>query len=86
MKEFEVVITKLDKILFEGPALSLTVPAETGQMTVLANHTPVVSTLKEGKISLKLPESAEGALENEFEILSGVLEFSSNTANVLVFE
>ncbi len=86
MKEFNATITKLDGVLFEGPVVSLTAPAETGEMTVLSNHMPVISTLKEGKIRIKLKESSQGTVDNEFDILSGVLEFSDNTVNILIFE
>ncbi len=80
MKSFKLKIASIDKEHFDSEALSLTLPAETGEMTVLAEHTPTIAKLKAGKIKVKSAEEQD----LEFEIQNGFFEFSDNTANVLV--
>jgi len=82
MKSFTLKIAKLDKELFDGEVVSLTVPAESGEMTLLANHTPTIAKLKAGTLRVKVPEGQD----LDFEIQKGFLEFSNNTANVLLVE
>ena len=52
----KVVIAKVDQNLFDGEAKSLTVPAADGEMTVLPEHMPVVTTLKAGTITVRSAE------------------------------
>ncbi len=82
MKTFTLKIAKLDKELFDGEVLSLTVPAESGQMTLLANHAPIIARLKEGRLLLKIVEEQE----LDFKVKKGFLEFSNNTANLLLVD
>ncbi len=81
MKTFKLTVAKLDKELFDGEVLQITVPATGGQMTLLANHAPIISKLKKGKITIKKDENNT----EEFELDSGALEFSDNRANVILF-
>ncbi len=78
--KFKVHIAKLDSELYFGEAESLTVPTENGEITVLANHTPIIAKLRPGKLRLK-----DADKNIDFDIEKGVLEFSQNTANVLIF-
>lgn len=83
MKSFKLTIAAIDKKRFEGEVKQVTVPAENGEMTILANHTPVVALLKSGKILLKTSEDKEEA--EEIEIKKGALEFSNNECNIILF-
>jgi len=74
-----VVIAKVDENLFDGEAASLTVPAADGEMTVLPEHMPVVTTLKAGTIVVRAPEG-----EKQFKIESGVLEVRRDGATVIL--
>jgi len=82
MKTFKLTIAKLDKELFSGDVVSVTVPAETGEMTLLANHTPTIAKLNSGKITIKKESEKD---TEEFEIKSGALEFSNNACNIILF-
>ncbi len=82
MKSFKLKIASIDKEYFDSEALSLTLPAETGEMTVLAEHTPTIAKLKAGTVKVKV-KSAEGQ-NLEFKIQNGFFEFSDNTASVLI--
>ncbi len=75
-----LVISSVSENLYDGPALSATVPGSAGEMTILPNHEPLISTLKEGSITVRTPN----ADLKVFPIQSGVLEVSGERAVVLV--
>jgi F-type H+-transporting ATPase subunit epsilon len=75
----QVVIAKVDEVLFEGQADSLTVPGSAGEMTVLGHHMPLVTTLKAGEILLRV-----GGDEKRFAVQGGVLEVRSDGATVIL--
>ncbi len=87
---FHLVIASVGETRFDGPVISATLPGSDGELTVLAHHEPFVTTLKKGRIRVRLPAEApaqtgipsEGA--KDFPIESGVLEVSDNRAVVLL--
>lgn len=82
-----IVIAKVDEVLFEGEAYSMTVPATAGEMTVLGHHEPLITTLKVGIVTVR-PASAQGSGEASepkvFQISGGVLEVRSDGATVIL--
>lgn len=78
-KTFTVTIAKVNEELFSGPAVSVTLPGIEGQLTILGNHVPLVTLLKEGMIMVRTETG-----EKEFAIEKGVLEISDNQVTVLV--
>ena len=77
----KVVIAKVDEVLFEGDAYSLTVPGADGEMTVLGHHMPLITTLKQGVVSVRTAPNAE---PQTFPISGGVLEVRSDGATVIL--
>lgn len=75
-----LVISSVGQNLYDGPAVSVTLPGSAGEMTVLPEHEPLVTVLKEGKIVVRIPNKDD----REFPIESGVLETSGTRAVVLV--
>lgn len=75
----QVVIAKVDEVLFEGQADSLTVPGAAGEMTVLGHHMPLVTTLKQGEILVRV-----GSDEKRFAVQGGVLEVRADGATVIL--
>lgn len=75
-----VVIAKVDEIFFDGEAASLTVPGSAGEMTVLPEHMPIVTTLKEGTITVRPKNEAE----KKFDVKSGILEVRRDGATVIL--
>ena len=73
-----VVIAKVDEVLYDGEAKSLTVPGAAGEMTVLGHHEPLITTLKRGTITVR------AGAEKTFTVESGVLEVRSDGATVLL--
>ena len=78
---FHLVIASVDENRFEGEATSATFPGKAGELTVLAHHEPLVTTLKKGTIRVREPASSGG---KEFAVEGGVLEVSANKAVVLL--
>ncbi len=76
---FHLVIASVGETLFDGAAVSATVPGEAGEFTVLPNHEPLVTTLRPGKITVKTTLDTK-----EFEVESGVLECSGARVVVLL--
>ena len=76
-----IVIAKVDEVLFEGEAYSLTVPATAGEMTVLGHHEPLITTLKAGEVRVHLNV---GDTPKTFSISTGVLEVRSDGATVIL--
>lgn len=75
-----LVIASVGENLYDGPAVSATLPGSAGEMTILPNHEPLVTTLKAGKITVRIAN----ADDKEFTIEGGVLETSGTRAVVLV--
>lgn len=57
---FHLKILASDKTFYEGPVISMTIPAFDGSYQIMAHHEPVVMALKEGVIRLKF-ESEDGS-------------------------
>ena len=80
MKFFRLTIAKVGENLFDGEAVSVTLPGAEGQFTVLAHHEPFVSELKAGEVRLT---DADGNKQS-FRIERGVAEIANNRATVLL--
>lgn len=78
--KLRVTIASVGEQMYDDNALSVLVPGSEGQMQILANHEPLISTLKAGKIVVK---DSEGK-KQEFAVEGGVLEVSANRATILV--
>ena len=78
---FHVNITIPDRVVYEGEAISLVVPAQLGYLGVLAHHAPIIAQLRPGKIILRDPHDKR----TDFNLKSnGFLEFSDNTATIML--
>ena len=66
-----------EQIYFSGEVTSVTLPGTSGLFTVWENHAPLISSLKEGKISY----SADSK-ETELNIEGGFAEISKNVVTV----
>jgi len=80
MNTFHLIISSVSENIYDGPALSATVPGSAGEMTILPNHEPLISTLKAGAITVSIPNHDN----REIPIHSGVIETSSSRTVVLV--
>ena len=71
-------IVSQDRMVFEGDADIVVVPGEAGEMGILPNHAPLLSTLKYG--ILKVRSKGE---EKVFAISGGVIEVQPDIITVL---
>ena len=78
-KGFQIEIVTPQTLYFSGEVVSVTVPGELGQLQILKNHAPLLSSLKTGKVKLALADRSE----QMFSIEDGFLEVSSNKAILL---
>jgi F-type H+-transporting ATPase subunit epsilon len=67
------------RLLFEGPALSIQAPGSEGYLGVLANHAALITALRPGRLEVK---GATGAV-TVYAVSGGFLEVSGNRATVL---
>jgi F-type H+-transporting ATPase subunit epsilon len=78
-KALHVTIASIAETLYDGEVDVLMVPGLAGDMAILANHEPLITTLKKGVVKVK-----KGTETTSFELSGGVLEISNNTASVLL--
>ncbi len=76
----KLTISKIDKILFAGDAESVTVPGSDGEMTILAHHMPLITTLRAGTVTVKIKD----AKSETFPVISGFLEVGKEGTVILL--
>lgn len=79
-KTLNLNIARVDGSLFSGAILSVTVPGTEGEMTILPDHTPLMSALRVGLITVKKVDNTEETFESK----GGTLEISQNSATILL--
>ena len=75
----KLYIYSLEKKIYEGEASSITVPTTSGEISMLPNHTPLVTTLAKGKVTIK----KSGETREEF-IEGGFAEIKADSVILLV--
>ncbi len=81
MKTFHLTVARVGENLFDGEALSASLPGSEGVFEVLAGHEAFVSLLAEGEMRLR---AADGETFH-FEIpAGGIAEVSGNQATILL--
>jgi F-type H+-transporting ATPase subunit epsilon len=68
-----------DKTIYEGEATSVNLPGTLGFFEILNNHAPIISTLEDGKVTVRQGASKELS----YLIKGGVVEASNNKVVVL---
>jgi len=81
MKTFHLTISSVTEPMFDDQALSVVVPGVDREMEILAEHEPLVSTLKAGTVTIKTKDNKNG---EKFVIEKGIVEVANNRAVVLV--
>lgn len=79
-KTLNLNIARVDGSLYAGPVVSVTVPGSEGDMTLLADHAPLMSVLRSGAVVVR-PEEGE---EQSFQVESGTIEVSNNQVTILL--
>jgi F-type H+-transporting ATPase subunit epsilon len=68
-----------ERVLVEREVDSVTVPTQTGQITILKNHVPLVSNLKAGELSYR-----NGTQVDYFAVSGGFVEVRNNNEVVIL--
>jgi F-type H+-transporting ATPase subunit epsilon len=58
MATFTFELVSPERVLFSGPVTEVVVPGEDGDMTIMANHAPVMTTLRPGIVSVSEDKGA----------------------------
>ncbi|MFW0870978.1 MAG: hypothetical protein ACKKL4_00790 [Patescibacteria group bacterium] len=80
MNFFPLQVLKIDEVIFSGEALSLQAPGSLGELTVLAQHETILTSLRQGELIIK-PKKGD---EIRIEIEQGFLEADRNKVTVLL--
>jgi len=81
MKTFHLTVAKVGENLFDGEAVSASLPGSEGVFQILAEHEAFVSELKNGEMHVKAADDRM----HHFKILKGgVAEVSRNQATILL--
>ena len=78
---FYLKILAVDKVLYDGNAVSLIFPAPDGEFQIMAHHENVVVAITEGTVKIK-PEKGENWVEAI--VGKGFVSVESNIVSVLV--
>ncbi|MBI2054257.1 MAG: hypothetical protein HYT36_02905 [Candidatus Staskawiczbacteria bacterium] len=79
----KLFVYSLKNILFWGEAVSLTCETQTGQITVLDNHEPLITALKEGLVKIIDNDKKSSYIQ----ILNGFLEIrTGNEVRCIISE
>lgn len=76
---FQLSIISLEKIEYRDKVDALICPGSEGELTILAEHAPIITPLKEGRIVVKKSDK-----EEIIEITKGVLEVKREEVVVLI--
>lgn len=71
-------IVTQDKVLFEGPVDIVVAPGSMGEMGILPNHAPLLTTLSYGVLRIR-----QGGREQAFTIAGGFMEVRPEIVTVL---
>jgi F-type H+-transporting ATPase subunit epsilon len=74
--KFKIVVP--EKVVFEKEVDQVTIPTETGQITILPNHLPLVSIVRAGELMIK-----DNGTEEIMAVSGGFLEVKKNEVLVL---
>lgn len=76
---FRVSVVSQDRSLYEGTVQQIAVTAASGELGILAGHTPLMASLKPGQVRLTLESGAEEVIY----ISGGFLEVQAQQTIIL---
>lgn len=74
-------IISSERIVFEGEAVSVTLPGEMGLFTVLPRHASLVSSLVPGKITYTVP----GGERRHLDVEGGIVDVDHDVVSVCIY-
>lgn len=79
-KLLKLTISKVDAPVFDGEVISVTLPGTEGEMTILADHTALITVLRAGTVTI----TDQAGVVTKHTVTGGTLEISNNHATVLI--
>ncbi len=67
-----------EQVVYEGQVEVVTLPGTEGSFQIMNNHAPIISSLKEGELVIKIEKE-----ERFFQVSGGVVEVLQNKVMVL---
>ena len=80
MKDLLLNIVSPEKEIFKGIVTIVTLPGTMGSFSILSNHAPIVSSLKEGQLVYVTVDGESHTLD----ILGGFVEMSTGEVSVCI--
>lgn len=80
MKGLHLNIVSPEKEIYNGEVSSVTLPGTAGVFSILPQHAPIISSLKEGKVMYVTVDGDE----KELDIQNGFVEMSNGVVSVCV--
>ena len=79
MSTIHVDVVSAEELIFEGEAKFVALPGENGELGILPRHTPLITRIRPGTVSI---EREDGAVEHVF-VAGGILEVQPDRVTVL---
>jgi len=79
MSTIHVDVVSAEELIFEGEAKFVALPGENGELGILPRHTPLITRIRPGTVSI---ECEDGAVEHVF-VAGGILEVQPDRVTVL---
>ena len=80
MKDLLLNVVSPEKEIFKGLVTIVTLPGTTGSFSILSNHAPIVSSLKQGQLVYVTIDGESHTLD----ILGGFVEMSAGEVSVCI--
>src|SRR5512133_3768494 len=77
---FHLKLVTPEHVLFEGDVASMTIPTDTGEITILSNHVALVSTIASGVAVITYPNNTQ----EDIAISGGFLQIKGNNEVVVL--
>ncbi len=79
MKQFRFSLITPERIVFSGDASAVVVPTTDGEITVLADHVPIIGEVRAGEVRVL----SSGGKEESIAAAGGFLQFRSGELSIL---
>jgi len=80
MDKFKLEFVTPEKLLLSSEVEQVIVPGSEGEFTILADHSPMISSLKPGLISIYEESSSEAVI---YFVTDGFIDMASNNLTIL---
>ncbi|MFC1802266.1 hypothetical protein ACFLY7_02385 [Patescibacteria group bacterium] len=77
---FKLTVAKIDEVLFQGKVDAVNCPGSEGELTIMTDHLPLITSLKKGGLKITIKEGEEKKIEIE----KGLLEVGRKETIILV--